>query len=71
MIHVIEEAFQVAVHGLGVTLGRCLPHRPQRIVCVATGPVGVAVLAERFLEHPAQHLGEGLLDHPVQHRRDA
>ena len=37
----------------------------------AAGPVGVAVFAERFLEHPAQDLGEGLLDHSVQHRRDA
>ena len=71
MIHVIEEAFQVAVHRLGITRGGSFPDRPHRVMRVVAFPVGEAVSTERFLEHPAQHLGEGLLDHPVQHRRDA
>jgi hypothetical protein len=68
MVNMIEEAFQVTVHGLGATLGRRCPHRAQRIMRVASGPVGIAVFAERFLERPAQLLGEGLLDDSVQHR---
>lgn len=71
MVHVIEERFQIAVHGLGQPVSRRRPHRPQRVMRAATGTIGVTAVTEPALEHPAQLLGEGLLDDSVQHRRDA
>src|SRR3989442_10338586 len=71
VIDSVEKLFEVEINHPAGACGDVLLRLSYRLMCRSSGSKTIAVVGERRVPPPLQHLHHRLLDKSIQHRRDA